>query len=85
MHVNDVVIIEGIKRVPSDGFAKLTLAPVVASRKFLKRLFFLSFSLGEGWRERAEKGGAVGQGGRASWGEAKSKNKKIIIKLLMLC
>lgn len=49
MHVNDVVIIEGIKRVPSDGFAKLLLAKVVASRKSLKRLFFKkSFSLGEG-------------------------------------
>lgn len=41
MHVNDVVIIEGVKRAPSDGFAKLTLAPVVASRKFLKRLLLL--------------------------------------------
>lgn len=43
MHVNDVVIIGDIKRAPSDGFAKLTLAPVVASHKFLKRLCFFFY------------------------------------------
>lgn len=60
MHVNDVVIIGGIKRAPSDGFAKLTLASVVAPRKFLKCFFFF-------YHSASAKVGGKGRGGGAAW------------------
>lgn len=83
MHVNDVVIIEGIKSVPSDGFAKLTLAPVLESCKFLKRLFFFHHSA-------LAKGGGKGPTSGAGWAGVEGRGKTfniflIITKVLMLC